>query len=544
MGLTNSAVIEVNQTAIASDNNGGAFDSTQAGSTGIDMTYGTNAAVIACTVTSTGNGAITLTSGSVTNTVLGNAINVGPYTLPPATVVATTATTGGTLSASTIYSYEITCVTSSGLETNVSSSASVTTGSGTSTNTVTITWNTAPNAASYNVYGRTSSSYLKIANVTTTSYTDTGSVTPSGSPPSVNQTYIGIINSFTNSTTIGVNTSNGSVPTFTAVPAVIGGPWKTLDYASTVTLANPNASPNVNVRSGTYTPSIPLVFSNTNSAPMLLGYYQTRGDITPFANQSQRPVVQNSSAIGNNYLCQVGNTNNFGGAYFVIFDGGGLSNNLFTGSRGVVGCQFRNSSSLLQISAVFSEFINISNYVNGFCALCFFDGIAFFKINGGECHSCILRGCTETSIQSNGDNGYVENCSIYGGKAGSINSAAWGGIVSNSIFFGNGTPSSVGINDENQYEIQQYTNASDVPITGGTQVVPNITLTANPWVNPTATITNWQEATAAFALNDVAGGGALCRGAGTPQYLDIGAVQSQAGGGGGVPRIVVPRRIW
>ena len=347
MALTGTSVIEINTSALAADTNGGAFDSTQAGSTGIDMTYGTNAAVIACTVTSTGNGAITLTSGSVTNTVLGNAINVGPYTLPPATVVATTATTGGTLSASTIYSYEITCVTSSGLETNVSSSASVTTGSGTSTNTVTITWNTAPNAASYNVYGRTSSSYLKIANVTTTSYTDTGSVTPSGSPPSVNQTYIGIINSFTNSTTIGVNTSNGSVPTFMAVPAVIGGPWKTLDYASTVTLANPNASPNVNVRSGTYTPSIPLVFSNTNSAPMLLGYYQTRGDITPFANQSQRPVVQNSSAIGNNYLCQVGNTNSFGGAYFVIFDGGGLSNELFAGSRGVVGCQFRNSSSLL-----------------------------------------------------------------------------------------------------------------------------------------------------------------------------------------------------
>ena len=431
MALTGTSVIEINTSALAADTNGGAFDSTQAGSFGNDMTY-------------------------------------GPY-------------------------------------------AAVVSGSASSSNTTTVSATWATSSMQGNAF------YC----------------------PAIPA--VGIITGVNPGVSFTLNAAIGTV----SGTCYVGGPWKTLDYASTVTLANPNASPNVNVRSGTYTPSIPLVFSNTNSAPMLLGYYQTRGDITPFANQSQRPVVQNSSAIGNNYLCQVGNTNNFGGAYFVIFDGGGLSNNLFTGSRGVVGCQFRNSSSLLQISAVFSEFINISNYVNGFCALCFFDGIAFFNLNGGQCYSCILRGCTETSIQSIGNNGYVENCSIYGGKAGSIYSAAWGGIVSNSIFFGNGTPSSVGINDGNQYEIQQYTNASDVPITGGTQVVPNITLTANPWVNPTATITNWQEATAAFALNNVAGGGALCRGAGTPQYLDIGAVQSAAGGGGGgVPRIVVPRRIW
>lgn len=537
MALTATSVLEVNQSALAADINGGAFDSTQAGSTGVDMTYGPNAAVINCSVTSTGNGTLTLTSGTVTDTVLGNGINVGPYTNPPYTVSVATATTGGTLPASTAYEYVITCVTASGLETNTSSSVSVTTGSGTATNENTITWNAVPNAASYNVYGRTSSSLLKIANTTSTSYTDTGSITPSGSPPSANQTFIGIINSFTNSTTVGVNTSNGSVPVFTAVAAGIGGPLKTCDYASIVTFgaAQSNVSPTVYLRGGvTYTPAIPLVWSNTNASPAVVGYYQTRGDITPFANQAYRPIIQNSAAIGNNCMFTVGNGNSFGTAYYIIFDGANLSNTLFTGSNGPTGCQFRNSSAIQQISACFSEFINISNYVVGQCTDCFFDNVDYFNINNGFAIRCILRACTSAAIQSGGNSGYVESCSVYGGKAGSISSSAWGGIISNNIFFGNGTPANVGDGfTGNAYTIKQYTNASDVPISGGTQVVANITLTANPFVNPTAAITNWQEAVAAFALNTVAGGGALCRGAGTPQYLDIGAVPSAPSGGGG-----------
>ena len=91
------------------------------------------------------------------------------------------------------------------------------------------------------------------------------------------------------------------------------------------------------------------------------------------------------------------------------------------------------------------------------------------------------------------------------------------------------------------FENCAYFNCTSLGI--GTWINP-VALTADPFVNPTATINSLADAQAAFSLNNTAGGGALCRGAGTPQYLDIGATQHQDSGGGGVPRIVVPRRMW
>jgi hypothetical protein len=58
--------------------------------------------------------------------------------------------------------------------------------SGASTNTITISWTAVAGATSYKVYGRTTGAEQLIGTVTapTTSFTDTGSVTPSGSLPS------------------------------------------------------------------------------------------------------------------------------------------------------------------------------------------------------------------------------------------------------------------------------------------------------------------------------------------------------------------------
>lgn len=121
--------------------------------------------------------------------ISGSGLSSGSYTTPPNSLTISTASTGGTLSASTTYSYEVTAVNSLGFETNVSSSDSVTTGLS-STNTATIGWAASPGAVSYNVYGRTSTSYLKIANTIALTYTDTGNITPAGSPPATNQTFI------------------------------------------------------------------------------------------------------------------------------------------------------------------------------------------------------------------------------------------------------------------------------------------------------------------------------------------------------------------
>ena len=105
----------------------------------------------------------------------------------PSGLALTTATTGGTLAASTAYEYQVTAVNQVG-ETLACTAVSLTTGSTTSTNTITATWQPVTGATSYNIYGRVSGSIAKIANVTSPTYTDTGSVAPSGALPTSDTT--------------------------------------------------------------------------------------------------------------------------------------------------------------------------------------------------------------------------------------------------------------------------------------------------------------------------------------------------------------------
>ena len=103
----------------------------------------------------------------------------------PTGLALTTATTGGTIAASTDCTYRISAVYPWG-ESAASAEVSITTGGSTATNENTLTWAALPaGATSANIYGRTAGGELLIANVLagTLTYTDTGSVTPAGALP-------------------------------------------------------------------------------------------------------------------------------------------------------------------------------------------------------------------------------------------------------------------------------------------------------------------------------------------------------------------------
>lgn len=104
----------------------------------------------------------------------------------PVNAAFSTATTGGTLAAGT-YSYRVSALDGLGGETLVSAATTqATTGA---TSTVTVNWGAVTGATGYKVFGRTAGSELLLATVgATTTWTDTGSVTPSGALPEANTT--------------------------------------------------------------------------------------------------------------------------------------------------------------------------------------------------------------------------------------------------------------------------------------------------------------------------------------------------------------------
>lgn len=129
-----------------------------------------------------------LPSGKTTDVVV-----MGRQEAAPGQPGSSTSTTGGTLADAT-YSYRVTAVIG-GLETLPSvAKTQVTTGGGTST--VTVNWTTIAatspysGATAFKVYGRVGGSELLMGtvNMPTTTFTDTGSVTPAGAlPTAVNQ---------------------------------------------------------------------------------------------------------------------------------------------------------------------------------------------------------------------------------------------------------------------------------------------------------------------------------------------------------------------
>ena len=115
-----------------------------------------------------------------------------PYLDTPENLQLSTAITGGSLAAGD-YAYRVSAYDANG-ETIACAAATITVPSGTSTNTVMLSWDAVSGATGYKVYGRTAGSTLLIATVTTNTYTDNGSVTPSGALPTTSAVQITDVN--------------------------------------------------------------------------------------------------------------------------------------------------------------------------------------------------------------------------------------------------------------------------------------------------------------------------------------------------------------
>jgi hypothetical protein len=106
------------------------------------------------------------------------------YAETTAPLAPTLTSVAGTLGAG-IYSYGVTALSVEG-ETKMVNVNNITLAS---TGGVQINWSAVPNAIGYNVYGRTTTSYLKLANnLSVLTWTDNGSVTPSGALPDLDTT--------------------------------------------------------------------------------------------------------------------------------------------------------------------------------------------------------------------------------------------------------------------------------------------------------------------------------------------------------------------
>ena len=151
--------------------------------------------------TGTSSGNVTL-SGSPT--ITGN-LTIGPLSTPINSAFST-AVTGGILTDATSYCYRVVAVNSIGV-TLPSTETCITTGSGGNLNTVTVNWALVAGNTSYSVYGRTSGAELLMASgLTTNTFLDNGSITPSGALP-------------------GSNTSQGTLKlgSVTVIPAGVSG---------------------------------------------------------------------------------------------------------------------------------------------------------------------------------------------------------------------------------------------------------------------------------------------------------------------------------
>lgn len=125
-----------------------------------------------------GSGGETLASSSTSLTI------AGPLATPVNSAF-TTATTGGTLAAGT-YSYRVAAKNSIGR--TLASTATTITTTGT-TSTVTVNWGAVSGATGYDVFGRVGGSEQLMASVgAVTTWTDDGSITPSGALPTSNTT--------------------------------------------------------------------------------------------------------------------------------------------------------------------------------------------------------------------------------------------------------------------------------------------------------------------------------------------------------------------
>jgi hypothetical protein len=146
----------------------------------------------------------------------------------------------GTLTAAT-YSYKVSAVNAFG-ETLTSAAATFVRGT---TGGVVLNWNHVHGAHRYNVYGRVGGSELFIATVEapSTTYTDSGSITPSGAQPTLNTTgNLGVIGRI-----IDTNTGDSTASPGNATINAMSGRTKVAASAQSVTITNAYVGTKTNV---------------------------------------------------------------------------------------------------------------------------------------------------------------------------------------------------------------------------------------------------------------------------------------------------------
>ncbi len=129
----------------------------------------------------------------------------------PVNATFATATTGGSLAAGTYY-YRVAATNAAG-STVASTETSKVVPAGTSTNTVTVNWAAITGATGYKVYGRSTGAELLMATITsglTTTWLDTGAVTPSGALPTATSANSSMAGDLTLAGALTVNTSISS----------------------------------------------------------------------------------------------------------------------------------------------------------------------------------------------------------------------------------------------------------------------------------------------------------------------------------------------
>ena len=290
----------------------------------------------------------------------------------------------------------------------------------------------------------------------------------------------------------------------------------------------------------------------------IVGYNLTPGDLDEVsASSTLHPVIQGYS--GSTALMQTGGS--FCAFRNLVLDGvNHVSSNLnlagsfahvqniksinavtdsfrFAGSSSAaIRCLSRGGSYGFDIRAISLNFIS-----------CVSDGASlggfYTNTTGATCgfERCIARlGTGSAPGFYLNNNVELMNCVSYknaGDGVGLEGTALANLIIRNTIIYGNG-PSAWGINqgsatiylpfafDYNAYGSNTSGNYSNASFAGP----KDITGISDPFVNGSATITSLDDAWAAFALSS--GGKTALAGKGYPTNLDIGAVQSAAGGGG------------
>jgi trimeric autotransporter adhesin len=195
---SNTAIGYTAGNAITSIGTTNTFVGAQAGSTGLNqLATASNSIAIGYQTYTTASNQIMLGNQAITETrlqaptVTGTATSLNALFSTLAAPSTSTSGAGGTMSASTTYYYVMTAVNSAGVETVKSAVASRTTGSS-STGSITLTWTRVTGANNYKIYRSNNSSEswtsgsLLLATITsgaTATYTDTGSATTTGFPP-------------------------------------------------------------------------------------------------------------------------------------------------------------------------------------------------------------------------------------------------------------------------------------------------------------------------------------------------------------------------